>query len=108
MTRHWSGARPATNRALNDMTVTPPRIQDLIASIETARAGLLDDARPIAVERVHARGRLSARERAPRLIDEGSFRASGAPWTPEQDDDGPEASARARAETPAERVPLRS
>src|SRR5260370_1074554 len=70
MTRHWSGARPATNRAMNDMTVTPPRIQDLIASIETARAGLLDDARPIAVERVHARGRLSAPEPlAPRIQD---------------------------------------
>ena len=45
------------------MTITPPRITDLIATIETARAGLLDAARPAAVERVHARGRLSARER---------------------------------------------
>ena len=43
-----------------------------------ARAGLLDDARPAAVERVHARGRLSARERLARLIDEGSFREMGA------------------------------
>src|SRR5580704_18119224 len=86
------------------MTVTPPRIQDLIASVETARAGLLDDARPAAVERVHARGRLSARERLARLIDEGSFREMGALVTPEQDDDGPEASARARAQTPADGV----
>src|SRR5260370_18634127 len=104
MTRHWSGARPATNRALNDMTVTPPRIQDLIASIERAREGLLDDARPSAVERVHARGRVSARERLARLVDEGSFREMGALGTPEQDDDGPEASARARAQTPADGV----
>ena len=83
---------------------TPPRIQDLIASVETARAGLLDDARPAAVERVHARGRLSARERLARLIDEGSFREMGALVTPEQDDDGPEAAARARAQTPADGV----
>lgn len=86
------------------MTVTPPRIQDLIASVETARAGLLDDARLAAVERVHARGRLSARERLARLIDEGSFREMGALVTPEQDDDGPTASARARAQTPADGV----
>jgi len=86
------------------MTVTPPRIQDLIASVETARAGLLDDARPAAVERVHARGRLSARERLARLIDADSFREMGALVTPEQDDDGAEASARARAQTPADGV----
>jgi len=86
------------------MTVTPPRIQDLIAAVETARAGLLDDARPAAVERVHARGRLSARERLARLIDESSFREMGALVTPEQDDDGPEASARARTQTPADGV----
>src|SRR4030088_2925587 len=86
------------------MTVTPPRIQDLIASVETARAGLLDAAPPAAVERVHARGRLSARERLARLIDEDSFREMGALVTPEQDDDGPEASARARGQTPADGV----
>ncbi|MEA2810064.1 MAG: methylmalonyl-CoA decarboxylase subunit alpha, partial [Rhodospirillaceae bacterium] len=86
------------------MTVTPPRIQDLIASVETARADLLDEARPAAVERVHARGRLSARERLARLIDEGSFREMGALVTPDQDDDGSEASARARSQTPADGV----
>src|SRR5258708_23878299 len=101
MTRHWSGARPATNRAMNDMTVTPPRIQDLIASIETARAGLLDDARPIAVERVHARGRLSARERLARLHDEGTFREMDPLATLAQDDDGPQAPTHTPAQTPA-------
>ncbi len=87
------------------MTVPPPpRIQDLIAAVETARAGLLDEARPAAIERVHARGRLSARERLARLIDNGSFREMGALVTPEQDDDGPEAAQRARAQTPADGV----
>jgi propionyl-CoA carboxylase beta chain len=65
------------------MTATPPRIQDLISSIESARAGLMDDARPAAVERVHGRGRLSARERLDRLIDRDSFREMGALVTPE-------------------------
>ena len=86
------------------MTVTPPRIHDLIAAVETARAGLLDAARPAAVERVHSRGRLSARERLARLIDAGSFSEIGALVTAEQDDDGPEAAARARAQTPADGV----
>src|SRR5258705_11952700 len=86
------------------MTATPPRIQALIAAVETARADLLDEARPAAVERVHARGRLSARERLARLIDKGSFREMGALVTPEQDDDGPEAAQRARAQTPADGV----
>jgi acetyl-CoA carboxylase carboxyltransferase component len=72
------------------MTATPPRIQDLIAAVETARAGLMDDTRRAAVERVHARGRLSARERLARLVDKDSFREMGALVTPELDD-GPEA-----------------
>ena len=46
------------------MTVTTSRIQDLIASVEIARAGLLDDARPAAVEARPARGNLSARDAA--------------------------------------------
>ncbi|MFI5033728.1 MAG: acyl-CoA carboxylase subunit beta, partial [Reyranellales bacterium] len=68
------------------------------------RAGLLDEARPAVVERVHARGRLSARERLARLIDEGSFREMGALATPEHDSDGPEAATQARAQTPADGV----
>jgi propionyl-CoA carboxylase beta chain len=88
------------------MTITPARITDLIAAIETARAGLMDEARPAAVQRVHARGRLSARERLDRLIDKGSFREMGALVTPEDGahDGDPEASTRARAQTPADGV----
>jgi len=86
------------------MTVPPPRIQDLISTVETARAALADNARSAAVERVHARGRLSARERLDRLVDKESFREMGALVTPEQDDDSPEASTRARAQTPADGV----
>ncbi len=86
------------------MTAPPPRLQDLISAVEAARAELLDAARPAAVERVHARGRLTARERLERLIDTGSFREMGALVTPEQDDDGSDVARRSRAQTPADGV----
>lgn len=43
----------------------------------------LDPARPEAVERQHARGKLTARERIERLVDEGSFSEIGAVAAPE-------------------------
>src|SRR5260370_42601597 len=81
------------------MTVTPARIQDLISAVEAARAELLDAARPGAVERVHARGRLTARERLERLIDSGSFPGMGALVTPQQDVGGPQAAPGPPAQT---------
>jgi len=49
----------------------------LLEEIETARSALSDAARPEAIARQHARGRLSARERVDRLVDAGSFREFG-------------------------------
>jgi acetyl-CoA carboxylase carboxyltransferase component len=40
-------------------------------------AAVLDDARPEAVARQHALGKLTARERIARLLDDGSFRELG-------------------------------
>ncbi len=50
----------------------------LFGEIELARQALADEARPAAVERQHARGKLTARERVGRLVDPGSFRELGA------------------------------
>ncbi|MEL7207043.1 MAG: carboxyl transferase domain-containing protein, partial [Actinomycetota bacterium] len=57
--------------------------------IVDARARVLDQARPEAVARVHAAGRLTARERPPGLVDEGSFVEYGqlAGESPAVDDD---------------------
>lgn len=49
----------------------------LLDEIETAREALWDKSRPAAVERQHARGKLTARERIERLVDAGSFREFG-------------------------------
>jgi acetyl-CoA carboxylase beta subunit len=45
---------------------------------QEAEAALLDDHRPEAVARQHARGKLTARERIAALVDEGTFREIGA------------------------------
>jgi len=50
----------------------------LIEAIETARAAASDAARPEAVARVHANGRLTARERIAALLDPGSAVEFGA------------------------------
>jgi acetyl-CoA carboxylase carboxyltransferase component len=65
----------------------PTRIDDL----EAARISQLDAARPEAVERVHAAGRLTARERVALLLDHGTeveygtiaARATDGSWVPE-------------------------
>jgi acetyl-CoA carboxylase carboxyltransferase component len=48
-----------------------------LAQIAAARATVLDEGRPAAVERQHGRGRLTARERVAALFDPGSFREFG-------------------------------
>ncbi|MEN9314067.1 MAG: hypothetical protein RIS35_460, partial [Pseudomonadota bacterium] len=68
----------------------------LLGEIETARNALFDEARPQAIERQHARGRLSARERVHRLVDAGSFREFGSRVS------GEGAHQASRAEAPAD------
>lgn len=60
-----------------------------LRQIVEARARVLDDARPEAVEKVHAAGRFTARERIAALVDEGSFIEYGqlAGASPAVDDD---------------------
>jgi propionyl-CoA carboxylase beta chain len=72
----------------------------LLEQVDAARAGLMDDARAVAVERQHARGKLTARERIERLTDPGSFREFGALVTAEDADDP----ATARLNAPADGV----
>lgn len=55
---------------------------------EHARRALLDDARPDAVARQHARGKRTARERIAMLTDAGSFAELGALAQPEPGPDG--------------------
>jgi acetyl-CoA carboxylase carboxyltransferase component len=58
------------------------RHHDELPHEQLVAAGL-DAARPEAVERQHARGKLTARERIHRLVDEGSFSEIGALAAPE-------------------------
>src|SRR5262245_22104855 len=74
------------------MTNRDKTMRELIDGIESTRATLDDSARQAAVEKLHARGKLSARERLARLIDKGSFTEIGGLVA--EDDDG---SSRARA-----------
>ena len=50
----------------------------IIDEVIQARAQAMDDARPEAVAKVHARGKFTARERIDRVLDEGSFVEYGA------------------------------
>ncbi|MCW5744985.1 MAG: acyl-CoA carboxylase [Alphaproteobacteria bacterium] len=70
-------------------------MRGLIDGIAEARASLDDAARGPAIERQHARGKLSARERLARLVDEGSFVEVGGLVA--EDDDASAATGRARA-----------
>ncbi|MDA3040827.1 MAG: biotin carboxylase [Actinomycetota bacterium] len=62
-----------------------------LSQIVEARARVLDEARPEAVELVHAAGHLTARERIAALVDEGSFIEYGqlAGESPALDDQAP-------------------
>jgi propionyl-CoA carboxylase beta chain len=51
---------------------------DEVLPHEAALAAVLDDGRPEAVAKQHARGKLTARERIDALVDPGSFREIGA------------------------------
>ncbi len=59
------------------MTNPDKTMRDLIDGIAAARATLDDAARAPAIDKLHARGKLSARERVARLIDAGSFTEIG-------------------------------
>lgn len=65
--------------------------EKLIAEIRAARAAAYDDARPEAVDAVHATGRLTARERVHAVLDPGSFVEYGvlAESTPDEPGAGP-------------------
>jgi acetyl-CoA carboxylase carboxyltransferase component len=52
--------------------------KSLIDELEARRARVGDAARPEAIEKLHAQGKLSARERIDRLFDPGSFTEIGA------------------------------
>ena len=52
-------------------------MRDLIDRVEAVRATLGDDARRPAMDKLAARGRLSARTRIGRLVDPGSFTEMG-------------------------------
>ena len=56
----------------------PPRSQSELEAIEAKRRAGLDAARPEAVARQHALGKLTARERIATLLDTGSFEETGA------------------------------
>lgn len=55
----------------------PGTEHDLLAAVRQRRRAILDEGRPEAVERQHALGKLTARERVARLTDEASFRETG-------------------------------
>ena len=59
---------------------------DILAEVEAARDRLMDEARPTAMAKLEARGKLSARTRIARLVDAGSFDEIGALVAAEADD----------------------
>lgn len=85
------------------MSDTTPTIRELMARVEDARSSLHDAARPDAVAKIRARGRLSARERIARLVDEGSFDEIGG-LVVASDLTDPVESQKARERTPADGV----
>ena len=68
---------------------SPPddTMADALERVESARAAVVDGARPGAVARQHGRGRLTARERIARLCDPGSFVELGSLVEPLRDTD---------------------
>jgi len=77
------------------MTIPEKSARELLAEIEATRATLSDEARPAAIDRLHKRGKLSARERLQRLVDPGSLDEIGALAV--ADESGDPAAARQRA-----------
>lgn len=59
------------------MTHREKSARDALAEIESARAELMDEARPHAVKKLRERGRLTARERIAKLVDAGTFEEIG-------------------------------
>ncbi len=80
--RSCDGALPDDLGSASVTVSTPPpaagepgddEIPPLLAKAESARQDTLDDARPVAINRQHSRGRWSARERISALFDPGTF-----------------------------------
>jgi len=61
--------------------------RDLIDAVEAKRRSLLDEGRPEAVAKQHARGKWTARQRIAYLADPGSFRETGIFAEPMRDTD---------------------
>ena len=78
---------------------TDTTMRQRIDEIETARAALMDEARAPAIDKLARRGKLSARTRIARLVDEGSFSEVGALVA-----GGEEEAASVRARSPADGV----
>src|SRR6185312_4774548 len=70
-----STSTPAQDRAKVPAADATPR--DLIDAVEAKRRSLLDEGRPEAVAKQHARGKWTARQRIAYLTDPGSFRETG-------------------------------
>ncbi len=83
------------------MTNRDKTMRELIDGIEGVRAMLDDSARQPAVEKLHARGKLSARERLARLIDKDSFVEIGGLVA---EDDNADNATTSRARAPADGV----
>jgi acetyl-CoA carboxylase carboxyltransferase component len=78
---------------------TDTTMRQRIDEIEAARAALMDQARAPAVEKLARRGKLSARTRIARLVDDGSFTEAGALVA-----GGEEEATAVRAKSPADGV----
>ncbi len=71
--------RPATA----GVAVAAPTADELVAELEQRRAAALQAGGPERIERIHASGRLTARERIERLVDPGSWLELGMLAEPE-------------------------
>ena len=79
--------RPSTDRPSADRADEVADTRQLLAEVEARRASVMDDARPRAVARQRADGKMTARERIATLADPGSWREFGALVTAAADTD---------------------
>ena len=75
-------SRPATAGGAG-AAVTAPTADELVAELEQRRAAALQAGGPERIERIHASGRLTARERIERLVDPDSWLELGMLAEPE-------------------------
>ena len=67
--------------------MSEPSSRDELEKVETARAEVMDEARPEAVAKRREQGLGTARERIAALVDDGSFREIGALVEPDRDNE---------------------